>query len=61
MSCSGPCLKRNQYNETRCQGAILNLFKCCQEFYERNGDSAKSPSCPKPALLEMKLNSLKPS
>jgi len=27
------------------------LYECCNTFYQRNGDDAKTVSCPKPNLL----------
>lgn len=49
------CLKKNTFKEDRCQGAIDALYECCQAFYEKNGDKAKSASCPQPDLLRLKL------
>ena len=49
------CLARNKYNEAKCQDAVRALYDCCRAFYERCGDDATSPSCPKPSLLRLKL------
>ncbi|TQW06827.1 hypothetical protein IF2G_05211 [Cordyceps javanica] len=52
------CLTRNNYNEARCQDVIKALYTCCESFYERHGDNASSPSCPKPSLLRLKMKQL---
>ncbi|ATY63049.1 Cx9C motif-containing 4 [Cordyceps militaris] len=52
------CLTKNNYNEARCQDVIKALYTCCESFYERHGDSASSPSCPKPSLLRLKMKQL---
>ncbi|KAJ9157307.1 hypothetical protein NKR23_g133 [Pleurostoma richardsiae] len=49
------CLSRNGYKEEKCQGLIDALYNCCEAFYNKNGDSATSASCPKPDLLRLKL------
>lgn len=49
------CLKKNTFKEEKCQDVIYALYDCCQAFYDRNGDDAKSASCPKPDLLRLKL------
>ncbi|CAH0019368.1 unnamed protein product [Clonostachys rhizophaga] len=55
----GPCLTKNGYKEERCQSVIKALYECCEVFYDRYGDDATSPSCPKPKLLRLKLEQLK--
>lgn len=56
LMCDNPdCLARNSYSEAKCQGAVKALYECCQAFYQRYGDEAKSPSCPQPNLLRLKL------
>lgn len=52
------CLTKNNYNEARCQDVIKALYTCCESFYKRHGDSASSPSCPKPSLLRLKMKQL---
>ncbi|KAL3961647.1 hypothetical protein PCL_02940 [Purpureocillium lilacinum] len=49
------CLTRNNYNEAKCQDAVKALYECCNAFYERYGDDASTPSCPKPSLLRLKM------
>lgn len=49
------CLTKNGYNEAKCQKAIDALYECCSAFYQRHGDEASSPSCPKPDLLRLKM------
>ncbi|KAL5089442.1 DUF1903 domain-containing protein [Trichoderma camerunense] len=53
------CLSKNNYNEARCQNAIKALYECCDAFYQRYGDDATSPSCPKPKLLRLKIQQQK--
>jgi hypothetical protein len=53
------CLTRNNYNEARCDKLIDALYECCQAFYEKNGDQAKTVSCPKPELLKLKIKQRK--
>ncbi|KAH7359097.1 hypothetical protein B0T11DRAFT_111982 [Plectosphaerella cucumerina] len=52
------CLTKNGYNEAKCQSTVLALYKCCEDFYRQQGDDARSPSCPKPDLLKLKLSRL---
>ncbi|RCI11545.1 hypothetical protein L249_7341 [Ophiocordyceps polyrhachis-furcata BCC 54312] len=49
------CLSRNNYNEAKCRDAVKALYDCCQRFYNRYGDDAQTPSCPRPELLHLKL------
>lgn len=52
------CLTKNNYNEAKCQEVVKALYTCCEAFYERHGESASSPSCPKPSLLRLKMKQL---
>ncbi|GBB91596.1 hypothetical protein RclHR1_00190009 [Rhizophagus clarus] len=38
------CLQNNNYQESRCQKVIEELFKCCEELIKSGGES---PSCSK--------------
>jgi hypothetical protein len=49
------CLKKNGYNEAKCTQCIDTLYECCQKFYEKNGENARSPCCPIPRLLKFKI------
>lgn len=49
------CLVKNSYQEDRCREQIIALYKCCNSFYQENGDQARTPSCPRPDLLKLKL------
>ncbi|PFH63331.1 hypothetical protein XA68_13788 [Ophiocordyceps unilateralis] len=49
------CMSRNNYNEARCREAVRALYDCCWRFYDRYGDDAQTPSCPRPELLQLKL------
>ncbi|KEY71617.1 hypothetical protein S7711_08085 [Stachybotrys chartarum IBT 7711] len=53
------CLSRNNYNEAKCQNAVKALYACCEAFYDKYGDDASTPSCPKPKLLRLKLQQQK--
>ncbi|KAH6649958.1 hypothetical protein F5144DRAFT_554818 [Chaetomium tenue] len=53
------CLTKNGYNEARCAKLVDALYECCQAFYEKNGDSAVTASCPKPNLLRLKMEQRK--
>ena len=50
------CLAKNSYNESKCRSQVDALYDCCNKFYERNGDNAKSASCPKASLLRLKIS-----
>ncbi|TVY28143.1 Cx9C motif-containing protein, mitochondrial, partial [Lachnellula hyalina] len=41
--------------ESKCQGQIDALYECCNSFYARNGDEAKSVCCPQASLLRLKM------
>ncbi|KAI4741933.1 hypothetical protein E4T50_07655 [Aureobasidium sp. EXF-12298] len=45
------CIQKNGYDESKCQKQIDALYECCNGFYEKNGDSASTVSCPKAGLL----------
>ncbi|KMU80046.1 hypothetical protein CISG_07996 [Coccidioides immitis RMSCC 3703] len=49
------CLTKNSYQEERCRDQIIALYKCCDLFYQENGRDARTPSCPRPDLLKLKL------
>ncbi|KAL8874412.1 MAG: hypothetical protein Q9174_000257 [Haloplaca sp. 1 TL-2023] len=49
------CLAKNSYQQDRCQEQVNALYKCCDAFYQRNGDEAKTVSCPKANLLRLKM------
>jgi hypothetical protein len=59
MLTSADCLTKNGYNEARCTKLVDALYECCQAFYERNGDSAATASCPKANLLRLKMEQRK--
>jgi ssDNA-binding Zn-finger/Zn-ribbon topoisomerase 1 len=48
-------LTKNGYNEAKCAKYVDALYECCQAFYEKNGDSTVTVSCPKPSLLRLKM------
>ncbi|OAQ97193.1 hypothetical protein LLEC1_02962, partial [Akanthomyces lecanii] len=52
------CLTKNNYKEAKCQDVVKALYTCCESFYERYGDDASTPSCPKPSLLRLKMKQL---
>ena len=49
------CLAKNSYNEKKCTSQVDALYDCCNTFYAKNGDSAKTVSCPKANLLKIKM------
>ncbi|EFX06043.1 hypothetical protein CMQ_4112 [Grosmannia clavigera kw1407] len=53
------CLAKNGYNQDRCQRLVDALYDCCDAFYARQGDTASTPSCPRPDLLRLKLSQRK--
>lgn len=57
LTCTDPadCLARNSYKERKCQAQVDELYKCCNMFYERQGDGAHTVSCPKASLLRLKM------
>jgi hypothetical protein len=48
-------LAKNSYNEAKCTAQVDALYECCNAFYEKNGDDAKTVSCPKANLLKLKM------
>ncbi|KAG5975809.1 hypothetical protein E4U56_003143 [Claviceps arundinis] len=53
------CLARNNYDDAKCQHVIMALYECCHAFYQRHGEDARTPSCPKPDVLRLKLQHTK--
>ncbi|RDA85995.1 hypothetical protein CP532_4867 [Ophiocordyceps camponoti-leonardi (nom. inval.)] len=49
------CLSRNNYDEAKCSDAVKALYDCCQRFYERFGDDAKTPSYGRGSAASYKL------
>ena len=49
------CLAKNSYKEEKCRSQVNALYECCNAFYSKNGDDAKSVSCPKASLLRLKM------
>jgi hypothetical protein len=49
------CLAKNSYNEAKCRSQVDALYECCQAFYSKYGDHAKSVSCPKANLVRLKM------
>ncbi|PTU22585.1 hypothetical protein P175DRAFT_0499105 [Aspergillus ochraceoroseus IBT 24754] len=45
----------NSYQEDKCQSQINALYECCNAFYIERGEDAKTPSCPKPSLLRLRM------
>ena len=44
------------YDDSKCAQQITNLYRCCQQFYKLNGDRARCAACPRPDLLQRKLD-----
>jgi hypothetical protein len=55
---SKDCLVKNNYSEAKCQAQVEALYECCNAFYDKNGDDAKTVSCPKANLLRLKMKQL---
>ncbi|KFY90914.1 hypothetical protein V498_05757 [Pseudogymnoascus sp. VKM F-4517 (FW-2822)] len=36
------CIQKNNYDESKCKAEIDALYECCNAFYEKNGDAAKT-------------------
>ncbi|TVY83388.1 Cx9C motif-containing protein [Lachnellula suecica] len=49
------CLAKHSYNESKCRAQVDALYDCCNSFYSRYGDEAKSASCPQANLLRLKM------
>ncbi|KAI0873490.1 hypothetical protein GGS24DRAFT_463164 [Hypoxylon argillaceum] len=49
------CLGKNSFNQAKCEHLIDALYECCDAFYQKNGETATTASCPKPNLLRLKL------
>ncbi|PUU82395.1 hypothetical protein B9Z19DRAFT_1017821 [Tuber borchii] len=49
------CLRKNNYNESRCTDLIDALYDCCLELYKRDGPGANRTCCPKEGLLKLKI------
>ncbi|KAL5349408.1 Cx9C motif-containing protein 4, mitochondrial [Pseudogymnoascus australis] len=58
VSPTGNCIQKNNYDESKCKAEIDALYECCNAFYEKNGDTAKTVSCPKANLLRLKMRQL---
>lgn len=52
------CLSKNHFDESKCRAEIDALYACCNSFYQREGDNAKSVCCPRPDLLRLKIQQL---
>ncbi|OBT39457.1 hypothetical protein VE00_10147 [Pseudogymnoascus sp. WSF 3629] len=52
------CIQKNNYDESKCKAEIDALYECCNAFYEKYGDAAKTVSCPKANLLRLKMRQL---
>jgi hypothetical protein len=48
-------LAKHQYKEEKCRSQVDALYDCCNAFYSKYGDNAKSVSCPKASLLRLKV------
>ncbi|KAK6335215.1 Cx9C motif-containing protein 4, mitochondrial [Orbilia javanica] len=53
------CIQKNGYNEAKCQDQIDALYACCELFYKQQGRDARTVSCPKPNLLDLKIKQRK--
>ncbi|EPS42903.1 hypothetical protein H072_3132 [Dactylellina haptotyla CBS 200.50] len=53
------CIQKNRFDESKCQEQIDALYACCAEFYRLKGRDARSVSCPKPNLLDLKIKQRK--
>ncbi|ODV89482.1 hypothetical protein CANCADRAFT_32723 [Tortispora caseinolytica NRRL Y-17796] len=51
------CITRTG-KESYCLADIMALYECCTSFYEKNGASAETPSCPEPAILATRKKEL---
>lgn len=49
------CLRSNNYNESRCDQVIDELYRCCAKFYKESDPKGMTPCCPKPDLLRIKM------
>ncbi|KAF2484374.1 hypothetical protein BDY17DRAFT_295526 [Neohortaea acidophila] len=49
------CVQKNNFDQSKCEKQIDELYECCRRFYERNGDEASVVSCPKASLLRLKM------
>jgi len=45
------CLMNKDYQESRCQDVIRQLYVCCSKL----GDGQRSTACPKPEIVAKKL------
>lgn len=53
------CLRLNSFKDEKCTAQIKDLYECCRRFYARNGVDSTNKCCPKPDLLELKLDQMK--
>ncbi|CAI4613985.1 CIH_collapsed_G0042880.mRNA.1.CDS.1 [Saccharomyces cerevisiae] len=53
------CLLSHQYDDAKCAKVIDQLYICCSKFYNDNGKDSRSPCCPLPSLLELKMKQRK--
>lgn len=52
------CLTKNGYNESKCTEVIDQLYLCCKQYYEENGNQ-QTTCCPTIKLLDLKLSQRK--
>ncbi|CAR30129.1 Cx9C motif-containing protein 4, mitochondrial [Lachancea thermotolerans] len=49
------CLTKTGFDESKCSHLIDSLYECCSKFYNERGADARTPCCPVPSLLRLKL------
>ncbi|KAF2265831.1 DUF1903-domain-containing protein [Lojkania enalia] len=49
------CIQKNNFNEEKCKREVDALYECCNAFYQQNGETASSASCPKYSLVKLKM------
>ncbi|SCU99134.1 LAFA_0G22188g1_1 [Lachancea sp. 'fantastica'] len=49
------CLTKTGFDESKCTQVIDQLYECCTKFYQEKGGDARTPCCPIPRLLNLKL------
>ncbi|AQZ10915.1 CMC4 (YMR194C-B) [Zygosaccharomyces parabailii] len=50
------CLLSNDYNEAKCDHLVDDLYRCCQRFYQDTKGQERTPCCPQPDLLKLKMS-----
>lgn len=49
------CLQKSGFDQSKCEGLIDDLYRCCAKFYQQRGTDAEADSCPIPSVVERRI------